>query len=79
VSSTVPVSQTAGLDVLALSETEWRVSDPTRRADDALCLIGFIQRVGRVFEVTVLGRPRERHYCGSFDAALHCLVAASRR
>lgn len=80
--STIPirhtaVGRTAGLVVIALSGQEWRVSDPSRRADDAQCLVGFIERVGDVFEVTVIGRPRERHFCGSFDAALGFLAATS--
>jgi hypothetical protein len=77
VTSTMPVSHPTGLVVIALSEKEWRVSDPSRRSDDALCLLGFIQRVDTAFEVTVIGRPRERHYCGSFNSALQCLAAAS--
>jgi hypothetical protein len=70
VTSTLPVSPMARPGIVALSETEWRISDPSRRSDDALSLVGFIQRAGDLFEVTVIGRPRELRYYGSFDEAL---------
>jgi hypothetical protein len=57
------------LEIIRISDVEWRVSDPRRRDDDALCLIGFVQRVDDVFEVTAIGRPRERHYFRTFDDA----------
>jgi hypothetical protein len=57
------------LEIIRISDCEWRVSDPRRRDDDALCLIGFIQRVDDVFEVTLIGRPRDRHYFRSFGEA----------
>jgi len=65
-----------GLLVLAISPTEWRVSDPRRRDDDALCLIGFVQQVDDVFETTQIGRPRERHYFRSLEAAVDHLAAS---
>ena len=61
--------------VLAISATEWRVSDPRRRDDDALCLVGFVQQVGDVFETTQIGRPRERHYFHTLQHAVDHLVA----
>ena len=61
--------------VLAISNTEWRVSDPRRRDDDALCLIGFVQQVDDVFETTQIGRPRERHYFHTLQHAVDHLVA----
>jgi hypothetical protein len=67
----------AALAVIALSATSWRVSDPSHRSDGGLSLIGFVQCIGDVFEVTVLGLPREREYCGSFNKALQYLARAS--
>jgi hypothetical protein len=63
----------ARLEIIRISHDEWRVSDPRRRYDDALCLIGFVQRVDGVFEVTVIGRPRERHYFRTFADATEFL------
>ncbi|MCU1544279.1 MAG: hypothetical protein JWM50_2144 [Microbacteriaceae bacterium] len=66
------------LEIIAISDAEWRVSDPSRRQDDALCLVGFVQRVDDVFEVTLIGRPRERLYFASFDEAT-CFLGVSAR
>lgn len=74
--STSPVSHAARPGVVALPETEWRISDPSQRSTDALSVVGFIQRTGDLFEVTAIGRPRERHYYGSFDEALLSLGVA---
>jgi hypothetical protein len=76
--NTVPVSHTTGLAVFALSDTEWRISDPSRHPDDARSLLGFVQRTNTMYEVTVIGRPRERHYSESFDGALQHLSGISR-
>jgi hypothetical protein len=60
--------------VLNISDTEWRVSDPERREDDARCLVGFVQQFGDVFEAMWISRPRERHYFGSLQAAIYDLA-----
>jgi hypothetical protein len=65
------------LEIIQISDTEWRVSDPRRRHDDALCLIGFVQRVDGVFEVTLIGRPRDRQYFRSFADATQFLGAST--
>jgi hypothetical protein len=61
------------LRLTPISGTEWRVTDPSRREDDALCLIGFVQLIGDLFEVTKIGAPRERHYFATMDEAMHDL------
>jgi len=60
--------------ITALSPTEWRVADHAIEHDDASALLGFIQMVGSAFEVTNLGRPRERAYFSSFDRATASLL-----
>jgi hypothetical protein len=65
------------LEIIPISESEWRVSDPRRRYDDALCLVGFVQRIDGAFEVTVIGRPRERQYFRSFGEATQFLGTAT--
>jgi hypothetical protein len=72
--SALSVSYTTGLAVIALSDSEWRISDPARRNDDARSLIGFIQHTHHHYEITVIGRPGEREYTHSFDAAIHYLA-----
>jgi hypothetical protein len=60
----------AELTVIPISDREWRVSDPTRRNDDALCLIGFIERIADLYETTRIGAPRERRQFPTLSAAL---------
>ena len=74
--STVDVTA-LGLDdveITELSPTEWRVADHGIEHDDPTALLGFIQIVGSAFEVTNLGRPRERAYFTSFDRATASLL-----
>jgi hypothetical protein len=78
VTSTLPVRRPVELTVMPLSDTEWRISDPSHDADDPFSLVGFVQRVGTMFEVIVIGLPGERHYCGSLDGALRHLRRAPR-
>jgi hypothetical protein len=59
----------ADVEITAISSTEWRVADHAIEHNDATALLGFIQIVGTAFEVTNLGRPRERAYFTSFDRA----------
>jgi hypothetical protein len=61
------------MSVIAISPTEWRVSDSRRAENDARSLIGFVQRVGDVFEVTALRTPGERRYYLTFDGAMGSL------
>ncbi|GGE87295.1 hypothetical protein [Mycetocola zhadangensis] len=50
----------AGLEVVAVAEHEWRVSDPTRAELGSIPLIGFVREIDHLFEVTRLGCPLER-------------------
>jgi hypothetical protein len=70
--TTTPPAPT--LAVLPISATEWRVGDPRRRSDDALCLMGFVQQLGEVFEVTCIGMPLTRAYYSSLDEAVAALA-----
>ena len=65
----------SGLELIAISETEWRVSDPAVDDEDALALLGFVQRVGAGFEVTSIGHPGEHPVLPDLDAALERLRA----
>ena len=75
-SSTVgsPAVDLTTVEITELSPTEWRVADHGIKHDDPTALLGFIQIVGSAFEVTNLGRPRERAYFTSFDRATASLL-----
>ncbi|MGY4859160.1 hypothetical protein [Cryobacterium sp. AP23] len=62
------------VEITAISPTEWRIADHAIDQDDPTALLGFIQIVGTAFEVTNLGRPRERAYFTSFDRATASLL-----
>lgn len=55
--------------ITELSSTEWRICDETIAEGDPATVIGFIQQVRGAFEVTDLGRLRERTYFSSFERA----------
>lgn len=55
--------------ITELSPTEWRICDSSFADGDPSAVLGFIQKVGGAFEVTDLGRLRERTYFSSFDRA----------
>lgn len=69
-----PAIDLADVEITELSPTEWRVADHAIEHDDPTALLGFIQIVGSAFEVTNLGRPRERAYFTSFDRATASLL-----
>lgn len=62
------------VEVLAISETEWRIRDNRLPAADATSLIGFIGLMGTAFEVTRLVEPLSRSYFASFGEALEFLA-----
>lgn len=62
-----------GLEVVALSDTEWRISDAARPECDGLALVAFVQRVGSLYEVTELAKPSRRTYFDSLPAAVDML------
>ena len=69
-----PLHEFTDVEITALSATEWRVADHAIEHDDPAALLGFIQVVGSAYEVTNLGRPRERAYFSSFDRATASLT-----
>jgi hypothetical protein len=73
-SGAAPSSETADVEITAISPTEWRIAEHAIEHDDPNALLGFIQTVGSAFEVTNLGRPRERAYFSSFDRAAASLL-----
>ena len=68
------VTDPADVEITAISPTEWRIAAQAIEHDDPNALLGFIQIVGTAFEVTNLGRPRERAYFTSFDRATASLL-----
>ena len=63
----------AELEVLPVTEHEWRVSDPARIERDGISLVGFITRVDDMFEVTQLGSPQEHLRFSSLAMAVSYL------
>lgn len=59
-----------GLEVIAISEREWRVSDTSVMSIGEPPVRGFIRGLDGMFEVTEIGRPGRRTYFRDFDAAL---------
>ena len=60
-------------EVLSLSPTTWRVSDPTLPEGDGRSVLGVVQAVGDTFEVTRIGTPLSRFYFGNLDEAVSFL------
>lgn len=65
------------ISLTELSPTEWRVSNAALAEDDPAGLLGFIQKIQTVYEVTNLRVLRERSYFSSFDRAAASLVPRS--
>jgi hypothetical protein len=64
----VPVDES--LEVIALSDHEWRVCDGRIDPSDASRLLGFIELENGSYEVLKLGRSRGRETFDRFAAAL---------
>jgi len=60
-------------EVLTISPTDWRVSDPTVPEGDGRSVLGVVHAVGDTFEVTRIGTPLARFYFGSLDEAVSFL------
>lgn len=67
------------VDVVALSDNEWRVSDHRIPESEGRSLIGYIQKVGELFEATRLDSPWERSYFQSLEAAVADLQTEGKR
>ena len=63
-----------GLEVLEISDQEWRVSDTNVMALGQPPLRGFIRALESTFEVAEIGLPGKRRYFHDFDAALRSLL-----
>ena len=60
-------------DIVALSETEWRIGDTPEGGLNLTLLRGFVVKLGDVFEVSEIGSPRLRRYYATFDDAVTSL------
>jgi hypothetical protein len=61
----------------AISTTEWRVCDRTMDEDDHLSILGFIELIGRRYEVTRMSAPRDRIAYSSLAAARRAFSTSS--
>jgi hypothetical protein len=73
--TTIILKAPTPLNVVPISDTEWRVSDPACRSDDARCVVGFVQQIDRVFEATRISTPTSRSYFSSLSAAIAALAS----
>ena len=62
-----------GLAVLAISSTQWVVSDPGKDRHDGTGLLGYIERIDGVYELTSLSDPAGLTRCSSLREALASL------
>jgi len=62
-----------GLAVLAISTWQWIVSDPDKDHHDGTALLGYIERVDGVYEVTPLADPASLLRCSTMTDALESL------
>jgi acetolactate synthase small subunit len=65
-----------GVDVVEISSSEWRVSLTNGDEADPSSLLGFVQQIDGMFEVTEICRPGKRTYHRQFEAALAQLRTA---
>ena len=65
-----------GVDVVEISTSEWRVSLTDGDEADPSSLVGFVQQIDGMFEVTEICRPGRRTYHRRFEAALAQLRTA---
>ncbi|WP_345761178.1 hypothetical protein [Diaminobutyricibacter sp. McL0608] len=65
-----------GVDVVEISSSEWRVSLTDGDEAEPRSLLGFVQQVDGMFEVTEICRPGKRTYHRQFEAALAQLQGA---
>ena len=64
------------VEVLSVSDTEWRIRDASQPPSDVTSLLGFVSVIGETYEVMYMGQPRMRRYFANFDDALSDLLRA---
>jgi hypothetical protein len=52
------------IEVLALSEIEWRIRDTSIPVYDPGSVLGLVRLIGDTFELTSVGMPLDRYYFG---------------
>ena len=67
----------AGVSVIELSPTAWRVQGRRRTDDEVPVLIGFVQKFGDVFEVMDVTRPLERAYVATMASAVASITGGT--
>jgi hypothetical protein len=67
------------IELTELSATEWRVRDNRIPENDALSVIGFVDRVGDRYEVMQFGERLQFLIFGSFVEAVSHFVAPAAR
>jgi hypothetical protein len=68
-----------GLEVMELSDNEWRICDAAMDETDAMRVLGFLEQRAGYFELTLMNRPHRRELFGSFDSAIAAIAAMTVR
>ena len=59
-----------GIGAIPIAVGEWRIVRPTVDGDPAPLLLGFVELIGDVYGLTLIGLPLHRFYFGSLDEAI---------
>jgi hypothetical protein len=67
-----------GLEIMELSDNEWRICDAAMDENDATRVLGFLEQRAGYFELTSMNRPHRRERFGSFDSAIAAMTIRTR-
>jgi hypothetical protein len=67
-----------GLEIMELSENEWRICDAAVDENDAMRVLAFLEQRAGYFELTSMNRPHRRERFGSFDSAITAMMIRAR-
>ncbi|MBD8728155.1 hypothetical protein F1C15_09750 [Frigoribacterium sp. NBH87] len=65
----VPLTDVSDVHLHRIDDGQWRVLDRRLPSDDVAALLGFVERTGGLYEVTLMGRPREHVPCPDLRCA----------
>jgi hypothetical protein len=70
--------ESEGVFVVAVSPIRWRLLRDRDLRPDTPPLLGFVQQIGELFEVTEVGRPWQRSYWDCLDKAVAAVVRSTQ-
>jgi len=72
----LPVEREEQVVLQALGDQQWRVLDGRLDAGDVAALLGFVEVIAGLYEVTTMDAPGDRRFCPSLDAVRSEFVTA---